>query len=188
MRTSSASSALLISGLVTVAMSACSAPVSQDFSSTGRSPAAIGSTACSLKYDEGAYSLDIMMQNDTGQTLTLNPDWTGRGDGHWAARPPTTLDPGACAVINAYSDDPTGGLWLTATYQLPDGTFIPFACASKNLDGGGAECNNSAYTTMKGMDPDSITGGTPSTSWHLSTAASTGFVHTHLTVVAAPLS
>jgi hypothetical protein len=75
-------------------------------------------------------------------------------------------------------------LWLTATYQLPDSTFIPFACAAENLDGGDATCFTGAYTAMKGMEPDQLVLGTLSDSWQLNIAASSGTDHTHWTLVA----
>lgn len=176
-------------GLATACSSTATAPadLAGDTSPPAiSSPGSASGSTCASAYHRGAFSLDIVMQNNTGQTLTLDPSLTGRGDGHWASRPPTTLENGSCAVINAYSNDTMGGLWLTATYQLPEGTYIPFACAAQNLDGGAADCNLSAFTTMKGMDPDQMIEGNTSAAWQITVASSSGTNQTHWTLVAAP--
>lgn len=203
--------AVSLAATALIAVSACSVPVSADLSPADQSVAATPSsaasssrssstptptratapsaasspTSCTSNYHAGATSLDLIMQNNTGQTLTLDPTRTGRGDdgAHWAAQPPASLAPGECAVINAYSHDPFV-LWLTATYLLPDGTFIPFACT---IDGG--SCNSSAFLTMNNTSYENGTfSGTTSDSWQISTAAQSGKVFLHFTLVAEPQS
>lgn len=151
----------------------------------GRSvgPSATAGTSCTSNYEKGAYSLDIILQNNTGETLTLDPTRTGRGNGHWAAQPPSTLAPGACAVINAYSDDPIDQLWVTATYLLPDGTFIPFACESLDITND-PPCNESALLTMTETTYQGEFDGTVSDAWQIETVASLGKVHKHFSLAA----
>lgn len=178
----------------------CSVPESADISAANPSipaattppavkqlstdPSSAAAVSCTSNYSAGAYSLDIIMQNNTGQNLVLDPTRTGRGDGHWAAQPPTSLAPGACAVINAYSDDPLDLLWVTATYLLPDGTFIPFACQSQD-DPVTPHCNANALLTMNETTYGPFS-GTVTDAWYISTAASSGNVHTHWTLIAEP--
>lgn len=73
----------------------------------------------------------MTIQNDTGQVLTLDSANTGRADiGHWGAQPLSTLQPGHCEELTGYSDSPLGDFYLTATYRLPDGTYLPFSVDS----------------------------------------------------------
>lgn len=165
-------------------------PFSSSASATPKStrtavPSSGASVSCTSNYSAGAFSLDMIMQNNTSQTLVLDPTRTGRGNGHWAAQPPSDLAPGACAVINAYSDDPLGLLWVTATYLLPDGTFIPFACEADS-DTIEPQCNTTALLTMTETTYDGTFSGTVSDAWQVDPATSSGVVHSHWTLIAEP--
>ena len=98
----------------------------------------------------------MTIQNNTGQVLTLDSGHTGRADiGHWGAQPPTTLASGACAELTGYSDSPIGDFYLTATYRLPDGTYIPFS-----VDSGSDNYNRLVFTAsgMSGVSTDGMSG------------------------------
>jgi hypothetical protein len=83
---------------------------------------------CTSSYDHSAQSVDVSMYNGTDEPLTVDPALTGHnGTGeHWAQQPPTIIEPGQCADMNAYSPDALSGLAAYAVYTLPNGSFVPF--------------------------------------------------------------
>lgn len=183
---------LLMGSLGVSALGACSTPTQADLSGTVPSAAlsSVGTTSCTSNYHAGSDSLDIIMQNNTGQTLTLASDWTTIAKpGHWAQQAPSSIPPGGCAVVNGYTDDPLGDFWLTATYQLPDGTYFPFSCAQQTSNNDTSFCIPDVYTVMTTDSPNYMpTNNTQSYSWLIFQSASSGDEHQHFTLVAEPWS
>ena len=97
--------AVLTAGLAVAALAGCSAPGSTNLSELGSTGSdSTASAPCTSNYHAGVQSVDMTIQNNTAQVLTLDSGHTGRADiGHWGAQPPTTLAPGACAELTGYS-------------------------------------------------------------------------------------
>ncbi|MTD15096.1 hypothetical protein GIS00_14225 [Nakamurella sp. YIM 132087] len=139
--------------------------------------------ACTSNYHAGAQSVDLTIQNNTGQTITLvGAHTTDGGDGHWGARPQATLAPGACEELTGYSDDPLSDYYITATYQLPDGTYLPFSAAS-----GSDSYNTQVFTSggFSGSAPGSFSGKWDF-NWAMTDTHWAGSEHIHTTIAAEP--
>ena len=144
---------------------------------------AVGTGACTSNYHAGVQSVDMTIENTTGQVLTLDSANTGRADiGHWGQQPATTLQPGACEELTGYSDSPLGDFYLTATYRLPDGTYIPFS-----VDSGSDDYNRTAFTSsgMSGVSTDGMS-GQQDFAWNINNPTHSGTVHVHYTLTATP--
>jgi hypothetical protein len=149
------------------------------------SPIEDATAPCTSNYHAGVQSVDLTIQNNTGQVLTLDSGHTGRADiGHWGTQPQTTLQPGECEEITGYSDDPLGDFYLTATYRLPDGTYIPFSA-----DSGDDSYNRLIFTSsgMSGTGTGELS-GQQDFDWTISNPAGSGTEHIHYTLSAAPAS
>lgn len=174
--------AVLTAGLAVAALAGCSTPGSTNLSELGSTgPAATSSAPCTSNYHAGVQSVDMTIQNNTGQVLILDSGHTGRADiGHWGAQPPTTLAPGACAELTGYSDSPIGDFYLTATYRLPNGTYIPFSVDS------GSDSYNGLVFTASGMSGVSTGGmsGQQDFDWVIDNPTHSGTMHVHYTLVA----
>lgn len=190
----------LAAGVLTLALAACTtnattATTKDDVAAVPATTTAAAAAAgsCTSDYEAGSWSIDLILQNQTGQLLTLDPTYTNRsGTGHWAMQPPATIAPGGCAVINGYSDNPLGNFWITGTYTLPDGTYAPLSCGNQAAFGSGPSCNEYALTTMtSAIDPTSLSNAplsSVSQKWAVQISSSTGTFHLHwtLTVAASP--
>ncbi len=80
-------------------------------------------------YSAGAYSTQLVITNNTGQTITFDDAHTNLNYGdhntHWGQRPLETLQDGQSETLTAYTHD-VGGLDMEITYDLPDGEFAFF--------------------------------------------------------------
>ena len=106
--------------------------------------ASTSSAPCTSNYHAGVQSVDMTIENTTGQVLTLDsgtPAGPTSGTGARSRRPPAA---GACEELTGYSDSPLGDFYLTATYRLPDGTYIPFS-----VDSGTDDYNGIAFTEQR---------------------------------------
>lgn len=150
---------------------------------TVASPENAASAPCTSNYHAGVQSVDMTVQNNTGQVLTLDAAHTGRADiGHWGAQPSSTLQPGQCEELTGYSDSPIGDFYLTATYRLPDGTYIPFS-----VDSGSDSYNGLVFTSsgMSGVATGDLS-GQQDFDWSITNPTHSGSMHVHYTLDAEP--
>ncbi len=68
----------------------------------------------------------MVITNNTGFPLTLDPDITGPSTGHWNERPADTLEPGQCEVVNANAPTDVHIFNLNVVYDTPWGDYMPF--------------------------------------------------------------
>lgn len=92
----------------------------------GASVAAAGDNSCSSDWTHGFASVDMTIQNNTGFPLTYDAALSGPSSGHWNQRPLTTLKPGQCEVVNAYTNSAIDTLALNVVYTTPWGDTMPF--------------------------------------------------------------
>lgn len=80
-------------------------------------------------YSAGAYSTQLVITNNTGQTITFDDAHTNLNyddhNTHWGQRPLETLKDGQSETLTAYTHD-MGGLDMQITYDLPNGEFAYF--------------------------------------------------------------
>ena len=92
------------------------------------------------------------------------------------------------AVINGYSENPLGDLWVAGTFTVSDGTYVPFSCGNQAAFDDGPACNDSAFITMPGgLDPNSLSNAPVSSvsqKWAVQVSSSTGTFHLHWTLTA----
>lgn len=150
-------------------------------SGTGLSAVGSDPTVCTSSYDHSASSVDVSMYNGTNSPLTLDPALTGH-DGtneHWAQQPPTTILPGQCADMNAYSSDMMMPLAAYAVYTLPDGSFVPFMGDLYGND----TFNTEVFSAAPQLDhSDYVWSGTQNPAYNIEGNWVNGDVHRHFTM------
>jgi hypothetical protein len=138
-------------------------------------------TVCTTDYAKSASSVDVSMYNGTDSPLTLDPALTGHdGTGeHWGQQPPTTIAPGHCADMNAYSPNMLSSLAAYAVYTLPNGSFVPFMGDIY----GNSPFNSEVFSSAPQLDHSNyVWSGTQDPAYNIQGNWVNGDVHRHFTM------
>jgi RsiW-degrading membrane proteinase PrsW (M82 family) len=117
-------------GITTIAAIAFCGGIAADHAVIHGGSASIGAAAQGSQqlgeYDEGVFSIQETITNDTDQDWTLASAYTfgSNTGGHWGQRPQPTLDAGKSEVVSAYSDDVALGEELGVGYTMPNGDYV----------------------------------------------------------------
>jgi hypothetical protein len=132
---------------------------------------------CSSGFTKGWTSVDMVITNDSSQTLTFDPSLSGPSTGHWNKRPAATLAPGACEVVNAYAPTDVHIFYLNVMYTMPNGDYVPFSGIANATDPqSNAEVFLSQPTWVSSGDywQGEVTGGDV-----IAEISDSGLLHTH---------
>lgn len=121
---------LITAGLLAagaVAGGGASVPAGHPAPATGAPVAQVRDGNCSSNWTHGIASVDMVITNNTSFPLTYDPSLSRPSSGHWNERPATTLLPGQCEVVNAYTDSNIfDNFTLNVVYLTSWGDTIPF--------------------------------------------------------------
>ena len=98
-------------GIITIVALAFAGGIAADHAVIHGGSASIGADAQGSKqlgeYNQGVFSIQETITNNTDQNWTLAPSYTfgSTTGGHWGQRPQPTLNAGKSEVVSAYSDD-----------------------------------------------------------------------------------
>ncbi|MDR6972678.1 hypothetical protein [Leifsonia shinshuensis] len=83
-------------------------------------------------YTAGVVNIQLVINNQTGQPLTLNSYGLSGELDHWNQRPQTTLPAGSCEIITGYSHDEFSTLSMYVEYATGSGDTAMFAAQADN--------------------------------------------------------
>jgi hypothetical protein len=179
-RVMTVAAAILAAGsLALIGAGAASAATVASPSSSPSSSAAVAAPddTCTSGFTKGWTSVDMVITNNSDQTLTFDPSMSAPSTGHWNRRPAETLAPGACEIVNAYAPTDVHIFYLNVMYTMPNGDYVPFSGLANVTN---TQSNAEVFLSQPTWDSSGdyyqglVTGG-----YVIAQMSSSGALHTH---------
>ncbi|MDR6972724.1 hypothetical protein [Leifsonia shinshuensis] len=91
---------------------------------------------CEAKdYTEGGVNIQMIINNDTDQVLTLASDGLNGSLKHWNAQPQATVPAGGCEIITGYSHNMFAELSMYVEYRTGSGETAMFTAQANDSTG-----------------------------------------------------